>query len=117
MRWPRSCESIEAGPTPSSPPPFRAIGFTHLQTASKHNDLDDQGFSVCARNCPFASIEKTRLFGRAIGFSPWRAEMCAFDSPFRGRNRMWRGLVISARLEFANRFVSNAIALPPDRGV
>ena len=51
MRWPRFCESIEAGPTPSSPPPFR------------------------------------------------------------GRNPVWRGLVMTASLEFANRFVSNAIAL------
>jgi hypothetical protein len=39
--------------------------------------------------------------------------MCESDSPFRGRNPVWRGPVMSASLEFANRFVSYAIALPP----
>jgi hypothetical protein len=37
--------------------------------------------------------------------------MCESDSPFRGRNPVWRGLVMTASLELANRFVSNAIAL------
>jgi hypothetical protein len=39
--------------------------------------------------------------------------MCESDSPFRGRNPVWRGLVITASLEFANPFISNAIALTP----
>jgi hypothetical protein len=41
--------------------------------------------------------------------------MCESDSPFRGRNPVWRGLVTTASLEFADRFVSNAIALPGTR--
>ena len=39
--------------------------------------------------------------------------MCESDSPERGRNPVCRGLVPTASLEFANRLVSNAIALPP----
>jgi len=32
--------------------------------------------------------------------------MCESDSPFRGRNPSWRGLVMTASSEFANPFVS-----------
>src|SRR4051812_11668775 len=60
MRWARLCESIEAGPIPSPPPPF--------------------------------------------------------SDPFRGRNPVCRELVMMPSLELANRFVSNAIALPGGGG-